>query len=186
MRRFLLIAVLAAGPALAQPRPNTQVPQAPLPAGPLYVAPENAQWHVTLVQVDAAGAKLGDPVAVDCPTSGCQQPLTLRVGKVEIPTMASVQFVERGAYLTLQPQSLAAARIMDFDQGRPAPIFLLLRDRSRSTQTVRLIVGQDASLRRLQQGENPDSYAAGAVFNRKLTPDAVLKVTFEAVGKPAG
>jgi len=134
---------------------------------------------VRLVQLAKEGAPMGEAREIDCPETGCQQLLSLVVGEVALTFLADFQFVGDGAYVTLQPRSVAIARVVEFRQGRPGPVFIkgpaetVLRDR------IGYVTIPAASLRRTDVAADGRTLASGNVYARKQEPDLVLKVEIE-------
>lgn len=135
---------------------------------------------IDILQLDRQDKQVGEPVQVACPATGCQTVLKLRTsGDAEPePFLLSVQFVARGAYVTLTPRSAATAEVQQFEQGHKGAIFVSLRTPGRIVKRMEFIVVRSASVRELEQKNNGQVLASGQVFNRKREPDLVLRVEF--------
>ena len=134
---------------------------------------------VRLTQVAKEGAPLGEAREIDCPETGCQQLLSLVVGEVALTFLADFQFVSHGAYVTLQPRSVAIARVVEFRQGRPGPVFIKGPAETRLEERIGYVTIPAASLRRTDVAADGRTLASGNVYARKQEPDLVLKVEIE-------
>jgi hypothetical protein len=171
----VLIAAVATAPATALAQ--TAYAQA-------AEAPASAQTRLIQVsQIDIQGELIGAPNEVACPSSGCQTIVDLTVATLPEPFLFSVEFVGRGAYVTLSPRSIATAAVLEFSEGHQGAIFVPLRDRDRQQVTLSFIVVRSATLRALQPNKDADVLASGRVFNRKRTPDLTLRVTISPPGQ---
>jgi hypothetical protein len=143
----------------------------------LAAAPKPAPWHVTITQVDGTGKALADPAKVECQPSGCQQALQLFVDYKAQPFLAGVTFVDRGAYLALQPMVHELGQAVDFQKGFRGPVFVPVRlDENAKTDTLRFTLTgpavPDASKGNAAIMNNSESL----VFHRKLAPDLILRI----------
>lgn len=160
-----LLLLLAAGPARAQPAP----PDSTASAGTRLIQ---------ISQINSEGALVGHPNELPCPPSGCQTVIDLMAEGFKEPFLFAVEFVGRGAYVTLSPRSIAIAKVQPWGDGHQGPIFVALSGAGRQQTDMPFIVIRAATLRALQPRDNPDVLASGNVFNRKRTPDMTLRVTF--------
>lgn len=131
---------------------------------------------VRVTQFSADNRRLGEPVDMVCPESGCQQLLTLVVDRGSQSFLADVQFVSHGAYVALQPRSLAVGGVMDFNSGRPGPVFLKGPPTTVLEKRISFVLAPAASVRALDGTVGGRSLSSGPVYTRKLEPDLVLKV----------
>jgi hypothetical protein len=161
----------AAAAALARPE---WIAAAILLTSPAAAAPAPATtpWIMTLQQVGPGGAAVGTPVKLSCPSSGCETSLPLVLGTETHDFHVQVDFVARGAYLSLQQRSPSIRAVMDFTTGYKGPIFTPLRRPNENALLVKLLVAGT------EDTGNP-VLANGPVFNGKMEPDAYLRVTFE-------
>ena len=139
--------------------------------------PKTPVWQVTITQVDSTNKPISDPVKVECPTGGCQQDLRLFVDYKEQPFLAGINFVDRGAYVALQPMAPTLGQAIDFQSGFRGPVFVKVRaDEHAKTDTLRFTLTgtavPDASSGNAAIMKNSDSL----VFHRKLTPDLILRI----------
>lgn len=143
-------------------------------------APPPTPWALTLQQVGPTGSAVGTPVRLACPSSGCDVTFPLVLGNETHDFHLLVDFVARGAYLSLEQRSPSIRAVMDFTSGFKGPIFVPLRRPNENAQLVKLLVagGNDAG---------DPVLANGPVFNEKMRPDAYLRVTFDRTpGKANG
>jgi hypothetical protein len=161
----------AAAAALARPE---WILAAILLASPLRgaVAAEPLPWMMTLQQVGPGGAAVGTPVKLNCPSAGCETSLPLVLGTEAHDFHVQVDFVARGAYLSLEQRSPSIRAVMDFTTGYKGPIFAPLRRPNENALLVKLLIAGT------EDTGNP-VLANGPVFNGKMEPDAYLRVTFE-------
>jgi hypothetical protein len=171
-----LLAALAAAALLLQPAPASAQAASADPTG-------GDARLVQITQIGPAEQPLGDPTQVACPASGCQTILQLAVDSRPEPFLLSVQFVARGAYVTLVPRSIGTAEVLDFDQGRKGAIFLPLRTPGRHVVRMEFVVVRSASVRALEPHVKGQVLASGNVFNRKRRPDLVLRIEFAPPGR---
>jgi hypothetical protein len=143
----------------------------------LAAAPTAPNWLVTITQVDTAGKPLTDPVKVECPSGGCQQDLRLFVDYKEQSFLAGINFVDRGAYVALQPIAPDLGQAIDFQSGFRGPVFIKVRanehektDKLRFTLTGAAV--PDATGGNAVIMKNSESL----VFHRKLVPDLILRI----------
>lgn len=137
MRRALLcaLALLVAAPAVAATAPGRQL-------------------VLRVTQVDAAGAALATPRETVCPADGCQMAAELRLASGALSFNTVVTFVAGGAYVALAALPAGAARIREFSQARPEPIFL--RSKTGGSTVLGLVVDR-TSAASSDTGE-PDAY----------------------------
>ena len=150
-----------------------------LPSLLLTIAATPAQptWQVTITQVDANDKDLTDPVKVDCPTTGCQQQLRLVVDYKEQPFLAAITFVDKGAYVALQPMARELGQAIDFQKGFRGPVFVVVRPDEKQ-KTDRLLFTLTGPAVSDAAGGNAAimNNAQSLVFHRKLVPDLILHV----------
>jgi hypothetical protein len=196
----MAVAAGAGGAAAQTPLPphSPLAPLAPsMPAGPMsQTAPLSLQAQlgaiplvspralrqatrlrqVTVTQLSPTGQALGEPRVVECPETGCQQAMALAVGDKTLPFMADVQFVDRGAYVSLQARAVEIGAVVQFEQGRRGPVFLRGLTDAPIAQTLRFTLAPSATLRRLDVADDGKTLGTGNVYTRKRTPDVVLRV----------
>ena len=165
----LLLALLLAGPASAQPAP----------AKP----PARHPWHVTLFQVDNAGTLVGNPIDFACPGSGCEQAIRLDVLGRPYRFLVAITVVPAGAYFALQPLQPEIKGVIGFEEGYIGPQFLQLRQHQRFNTTLRYVLTGPAMAAAEGQGVQLMPNESSLVFHRKLMPDLTLKVSMEPVEK---
>ncbi len=121
-----------------------------------------------VTQVAQDGHNLAPPRQMLCPQAGCEMAgeLTLPSGPVSFNTV--VTFVTGGAYLAFASLPAGVARIREFTQLRPAPVFLPQRGVT-NANVLRLAVERSGVA-----GRNS---AAALVASE---PDALLKVELAA------
>jgi hypothetical protein len=194
----------AAQPSPPRPVPGPSMPALPtmpsMPAGPLgqtsplslqsqlgaipLLSPRALQQasrvrKVTLTQLSPTGEKLGEH-EVDCPESGCQRAMALAVGDRTLPFMADIQFVGRGAYVSLQARAVEIGAVVEFEKGRRGPAFLRGEGEAALAQTLRYALAPSATLRRLDLADDGKTLNTGNVYTRKRTPDLVMRVEIAA------
>lgn len=188
-----LAALMASGAAFAQPagprftdQPGQTAPlslQTQLGAIPL-VSPRAMQQAsklraVRLTQLSTGGQPVGETRAFDCPETGCQQAMALEVDGRPVPFVVDLQFVSRGAYVSLQTRVVEVAAVVEFEKGRRGPAFLRGASAEPIGQTLRFALAPAATLRRLDAAADGKTLATGNVYTRKLAPDVVLRVEIE-------
>ena len=147
------------------------------PLLPLTLAAAPQPWQVTITQIDGANRALTDPVKVVCEPTGCEQPLQLFVDYKPQPFLAGITFVDRGAYVALQPMASELGQAIDFQKGFSGPVFVSVRDDENvKTETLRFTLTGPA-VPETSKGNaaimnNPQSL----VFHRKLNPDLILRI----------
>ncbi|MCC6718404.1 MAG: hypothetical protein IT555_11020 [Acetobacteraceae bacterium] len=176
-----------AGPARAQdaaaPLPRqTQLGSIPL-ASPRAAAAKAAVRMVRLTQMNGQ-EPMGDTRELACPGTGCQQLVSLMVDNAPLTFLVDVQFVTDGAYLSLQPRTAAVGAVTEFRQGRPGPVFIRGPATSTSEAQIAFVTAPPPSLRRLDTAVDGNTLASGNVFNRKRSPDLVLRVVVEPTKAP--
>jgi hypothetical protein len=143
----------------------------------LTLAAAPKPWQVTITQIDAANRALTDPVKVECEPTGCEQALQLFVDYKAKPFLAGITFVDRGAYVALQPLASELGQAIDFQDGFRGPVFVSVReDENAKTETLRFTLTGPA-VPETSKGNavimnNPQSL----VFHRKLNPDLILRI----------
>jgi hypothetical protein len=193
----LLAVVSAGGVARAQGPQPVRPPQAPsapdsisrsaplslqsqLGAIPLVSPRAAAQASrmrtVRVTQVPRDGEPAREAREFACPETGCQQVLSLIVDDVAQSFLADIQFVSHGAYVTLQPRSVAIARVVEFRQGRPGPVFIRGLENTLLEDQISYVTTQAASLRRVDGAADGRTLTSGNFYVRKREPDMVLKV----------
>ncbi len=186
-----------AGGAAAQSPPPLPAQAPSMPAGPLnQTAPMSLQSQlgaipllspralqqasrlrrVTVTQVSATGQALGEPNAIECPETGCQRAMALTVGDKMVPFMADIQFVGRGAYVSVQARAVEIGAVVEFDKGRRGPVFLRGEAEAPIAQTLRFALAPATTLRRLDVADDGKTLGTGNVYTRKRSPDLMLKV----------
>jgi hypothetical protein len=197
--RVVTMAVLLAGAggAAAQPPPPSPSQAPIMPAGPLnQTAPLSLQSQlgaipllspramqqasrlrqVTVTQLSATGQVLGAPHTIECPETGCQRAMALAVGDKTVPFMADVQFVGRGAYVSMQARAVEIGAVVEFDKGRRGPVFLRGEAEAPIAQTLRFALAPATTLRRLDVADDGKTLGTGNVYTRKRSPDLMLRV----------
>lgn len=191
-----------AGGAAAQPPPLRPGQSPSMPAGPLnQTAPLSLQSQlgaipllspralqqasrlrqVTVTQLSPTGQVVGTPHTIECPETGCQRAIALAVGDKTLPFMADIQFVGRGAYLSMQARAVEIGAVVEFEQGRRGPAFLRGEAEAPIAQTLRYALAPATTLRRLDAADDGKTIYTGNVYTRKRSPDLVLKVE---IGSP--
>ena len=151
----------------------------------LAAAPPKAPtWQITITQVDATDKALTDPVKVECPAGGCQQDLRLFVDYKAQPFLAGINFVDKGAYVALQPIAPDLGQAIDFQTGFRGPVFVLVRkDENEKTDTLRFTLTGTAVADATSGNAVIMKNSESLVFHRKLVPDLILRI--ELVRPPA-
>ncbi len=196
----LLAVVLAGGSARAQgPQPlrapqGSTAPESVTRSAPLslqsqlgaipLVSPRAAAQAsrvrtVRMTQVGKDGEPAREARAIACPETGCQQVLSLVVDDVAQTFLADIQFVSHGAYVTLQPRSVAIARVVEFRQGRPGPVFIRGPADTMLEHRIGYVTMSAASLRRADGAADGRTLTSGNVYVRKQEPDLVLRVEID-------
>lgn len=162
---------------------GTAVAQQPRP--PRVPALRTA-WDVTVTQIDKAGTVVGDAKEFSCTATGCEQPIVLDIDGKPIQFLAVLTFVPKGAYVAVQSMQPEIRKVVEFEKGFQGPIFLQVRQESRYSTTLRLVLigagiaESDANSPQLMPSNK------GLVFHRKLAPDLTLRLTLQpAAPKPA-
>ncbi len=127
---------------------------------------------------------IGEPRMISCPLTGCQQVISLVVDNAVQNFQLELQFVGHGTYVALQSRSAAIAQVVDFRQGKAGPVFFRGTPDTSSQGTLSFVAVPATSLRRLDawvDGRPVDgrTVASGNVYNRKQSPDIVLRVLVE-------
>ena len=131
---------------------------------------------VRLTQLDAQQTAIGATREITCPESGCQLLIALVVAKASQSFIADIQFVGRGTYFALQSRSMAVSSVVEFENGRPGPVFIKDDDRGIVQRQVRFSMAAPGSVRALAGAPDPRTLSSGNVFTRKLDPDVILRV----------
>jgi hypothetical protein len=146
-------------------------------------------WQVRLTQLDRGGTVVGEPVSFSCIRSGCEQYVTLDVEGKPRQFLASVSFIPTGAYLGLQSMDRAVTKVVEFDKGFNGPIFMQMRPTSEYSQLLRFNLTGPALAESEQNGPQLMNNGQSMVFQRKVEPDLLLRVTMSpptpADAKPA-
>ncbi len=171
MRALLLLAALA----LPQPASGqaSRRPKVPLP-----------EWSVTLTQIDKAGTVVGAPQSFDCAPTGCERFVKLDVEGKPVNFVAALSFVPKGAYVGLQSMQDEVRKVIEFERGFQAPLFVQTGADRRYTGMLRFVLVGSAV--KDSEAETPQmmSNSTSLVFHRKLVPDLTLRLDLAA--KPAG
>lgn len=133
---------------------------------------------VRITQVAGRDA-VGDTRVISCPDTGCQQVISLVVDRVAQSFLMDIQFVRHGAYVALQSRSAAIGGVMDFRQGKPGPVFIRGTENATTEHLLSFVTAAATSLRRLETGPDGKTLASGNVYNRKQSPNFVLKLVIE-------
>jgi hypothetical protein len=146
-------------------------------ATPAIAAPTRAAWQVTITQLDKAGKALTDPINVTCPQSGCEQVMQLYVDLTPRQFIAAITFVDRGAYLQLQPLTPDVGDIIEFQKGYKGPVFINVRqDEADKMDVLRFTLTGPAAPEADKGSTAMMSNQQSLVFHRKLDPDLVLQI----------
>ena len=155
--------------------------QSQLGAIPL-LSPRATQQQVTrkvrLTHPSADGKPMGPPREMACPETGCQHLVQLMVDQERLSFLADIQFVAKGAYLSLQPRSIAVGGVREFSTGRPGPVFLKGEPAEGLAKQVRFVMAPPESVRRLEGVQDPRMVSGGQMVTRKRDADVTLKVEF--------
>jgi len=132
---------------------------------------------VTIIQVDKTGKALTDPVNVSCPQSGCEQALQLYVDLTPRRFISAITFVDKGAYVELQPLTPDVGQAIEFEKGYEGPVFIRVRgDENDKIELLRFTLtgpaAPEADKGATAMMSNPNSL----VFHRKLEPDLILQI----------
>ena len=146
--------------------------------------PQRPPWQVTITQVDKTGKALTDAVNVSCPPSGCEQVLPLYVDLTPRQFIAAITFVDKGAYVALQPLAREVGQVIEFEKGFKGPVFVKVRgDENDKIQLLRFTLTGPAAPEAGKGSTAMMSNPGSLVFHRKLDPDLILQI--ELV-RPAG
>jgi hypothetical protein len=140
-------------------------------------APAAPTWSVSITQVDGTNQPITDAAKVDCPIDGCQLELRLFVDYKAQPFLAGISFVDKGAYVALQPMAPALGQAIDFQKGFRGPVFVKIQAGEREKiDTLRFTLTGPA-VPDGGKGTAPImNNAQSLVFHRKLSPDLILRV----------
>ncbi len=131
---------------------------------------------VRVTQLGADLKPMGPPREVSCPETGCQHLVQLVVDQERLSFLADIQFVDKGAYLSLQPRSIAIGSVREFSTGRSGPVFLKASGNRGVDKQVRFVTAPPESVRRLEGAADPRTVASGQMVTRKRDADVILKV----------
>ncbi len=142
-------------------RPVLSLPTLPLLAAllllPAIAAAEPSKPVLLRVtQINAAGVALTTPRETLCPPDGCAMAGEMKLASGVVSFNTVVTFVADGAYVALTSLPPGAARIREFSQAMPAPVFLQTITATHGTTLIRLVVDR-AGTPSLRTGE-PDAY----------------------------
>src|SRR5579862_157196 len=110
MKTAWLLAAACTAPLLASSARAADAPRAP--------------WQVTITQLDLSGKALTDALNVTCPQSGCEQVLPLYVDYQSRQFIAAITFVDKGAYVALQPLGREVGKVVEYEKGFEGPVFI--------------------------------------------------------------
>ena len=134
-------------------------------------------WQVTITQVDKTGKALTDAVNVSCPPSGCEQVLPLYVDLTPRQFIAAITFVDKGAYVALQPVAREVGQVIEFEKGFKGPVFVKVRDNENDKiQLLRFTLTGAAAPEAGKGSTALMSNQRSLVFHRKLEPDLILQI----------
>ena len=149
----------------------------PLAGNAHAAAPPRPPWQVTITQLDKTGKALTDPLNVTCPQSGCEQVMQLYVDLNPRQFIAAITFVDKGAYVALQPLTPDVGEVIQFEKGYSGPVFIPVRpDEADRIELLRFTLTGPAAPEADQGGAAMMSNQQSLVFHRKLDPDLVLRV----------
>ncbi len=139
--------------------------------------PKRLPWQVTITQIDKAGRALTDAVNITCPQSGCEQVLQLYVDLSPHQFIAAVTFVDKGAYVALQPMATDVGQVIEFEKGFKGPVFIKVRgDENDKIELLRFTLTGPAAPEADHGSTAMMSNPKSLVFHRKLYPDVILRV----------
>jgi hypothetical protein len=149
---------------------------------PLSFTPAGAEdhpftgWTVRISQWDGVGTVVRKAPDFSCAKSGCQEVLTLDIAGAPQKFLATLSFVQRGAYIGLQPLASEVGKVVQFEKGYVGPVFMAVRDGKRGIDTLRFIVtgtaAKEAGPDRPTLMQNDKSLT----FHRKVDPDLTLRI----------
>jgi len=143
----------------------------------LAATPQRTPWQVTITQVDKTGRALTDALNVTCPQSGCEQVLQLYVDLTPHQFIAAVTFVDKGAYVALQPMATDVGQVIEFEKGFKGPVFIKVRgDENDKIQVLRFTLTGPAAPEAGHGSTAMMSNPKSLVFHRKLYPDVILRL----------
>jgi hypothetical protein len=173
-----LAAVMALAALLPGSPADAQLSRRPKTVGPT--------WSVTLTQIDKSGTVVGAPQNFDCTPTGCEQLLNLDVEGKPYRFVAAFTFVPKGAYVGLQSMQPEIRKVIEFEKGFQAPLFVQMGTDQRFTGMLRYtLVGKALAE---SEAETPQimSNSTGLVFHRKLVPDLTLRLQLAPQQAPSG
>ena len=136
-----------------------------------------APWQVTITQVDSSGKAMTDAVNISCPPSGCEKVLSLYVNFQPRQFIAAVTFVDKGAYVELQPLAKEVGQVIGFEEGYKGPVFVKVRaDEKDKIQLLRFTLTGPMAPEAGNGGAAMMSNPQSLVFHRKLEPDLSLQI----------
>ena len=131
-----------------------------LGAAPPGHAAEAAAVLLRVTQTGADGVALAPPRETLCPQQGCQMAAELKLAGFTLSYNTVITFVADGAYEALTALPPGAARIREFSQARPAPVFvpstLANGASSKGGTLLRLLI--DRASNPLPASGEPDAY----------------------------
>ena len=143
----------------------------------LAATPPRAPWQVTITQLDKTGRALTDAVNIACPQSGCEQVLQLYVDLTPHQFIAAVTFVDKGAYVALQPMATDIGQVIEFEKGFKGPVFVKVRtDENDKIELLRFTLTGPAAPEAGHNSTAMMSNPKSLVFHRKLYPDVILRL----------
>ena len=111
-----------------------------------------------VTQISAGGVAINTPRETQCPADGCTMAGELKLSSGTVSFNTVVTFVADGAYVALTALPAGAARIYEFTQARPAPIFLPSGSKSSGPTVLRLTVDRSNGRTALFSTGEPDAY----------------------------
>jgi hypothetical protein len=154
---------------------QTQLGSIPL-MSPQARAQASAVRKVRLTQMGGDRKPMGAVRELDCPETGCQHLVALKVDEEAMPFLAQIQFVGHGAYISLEPRTIAVGGVREFGTGRAGPVFLKASPNRGVDKQVRFVAAPPESVRRLEGAPGSQTVSAGQLVTRKRAPDVILKV----------
>ncbi len=169
----LALALTATG-AWAQGAPPSALPQRP---SSIPTPGARRGWDITLFQIDKASTLVGNPIAFPCTPTGCEQPVTLDIAGRPFRFLIAVSFVPKGAYFAVQPLQPDVTRVIEFEKTYLGPTFLQVREKARFNTTLRFTLVGPAMRESEEQPGQIMNNQRSKVFQRKLSPDLILRVS---------
>lgn len=153
--------------------------QLPPPPSRAPVTTGKHPWRVTLFQIDKSGTLLGDTQDFACTQSGCEQLLRLDVDGQPIGFLVAITFVPRGAYFSVSSMSEDVQKVIEFEKGFIGPMFLQVKSDQRFNATLRYTLTGSALAESQRQSTSLMQNDRSLVFQRRMSPDLILKVALE-------